>query len=128
MFLKTKQILISVFYSPLPINEDMAPNSNFINVFGKIVSNIEKNEKVYKLYEVAMLNTSEVVKDMTGFSQNGEKAGSKALNAVMPPDTFRECDTLSLKKGDLQVACVRYMYNKTWSSVSSSTWVLSLAP
>ena len=93
MFLKTKQILISVFYSPLPINEDMAPNSNFINVFGKIVSNIEKNEKVYKLYEVAMLNTSEVVKDMTGFSQNGEKAGNKAFEAVMPLDTFGECDT-----------------------------------
>ena len=91
---------MSVFHSVLLIKDEVALNSNFRNVFGKIVSKIAENEEVYKRYEVAMLDTSEVVKDMTGFSQNGEKSDSKALDSVMPLDTFGECVTLSLKKGD----------------------------
>ena len=65
------------------------------------------------MYEVALLNASEVVEDMAGFSQNGEKAGSQVLDSVMPLNTFGECVTLSLNKSKLQIASIRYIYRES---------------
>ena len=96
------------FISSLPIKEEITLNSSFINVFGKLVSNMTENQNIYNMYKVALLNASEVVDDMTGISQNGEEAGSQLFESVMPLSTFGECITLGLSKNNLQIASIRY--------------------
>merc|ERR1719312_909288 len=75
-------------FSSLPLKEETMLNSSFIDMFGHIVLNITKDQVVHELFEAAMLNGSEVVEDISGFSQNKEKSGSNVLAPVMPLNTY----------------------------------------
>ena len=94
-------------FSSLPIKEEMMLNSSFIDMFGHIVSNMTKDQVVQELFEAAMLNGTEVVEDISGFSQNGEKSGSDVLASVMPLNTYGECVTFGLKKSVHQLATIK---------------------
>ena len=93
--------------SSLPINEEIMLNSSFIDMFGHIVSNMTKDQSVHELFEDAMLNGTEVVDDISGFSQNGEKSGHDIHPSVMPLNTYGECVTFGLKKSVHQIATIK---------------------
>ena len=93
--------------SSLPIKEETMLNSSFIDMFGHIVLNITKDQVVHELFEAAMLNGSEVVEDISGFSQNKEKSSGNVLAPVMPLNTYGECVTFGLKKSAHQLATIK---------------------
>ena len=108
--------------SSFPIKEETMLNSSFIDMFGHIVSNITKDEDVHELFEAAMLNESEVVEDISGFSQNKEKSGSNVLAPVMPLDTYGECVTFGLEKSAHQLATIKYTQRRNILSIEIATF------
>ena len=94
--------------SAFPNKGKTLSNSSFIDLFGENVENIHHSEEVQELFETLMLSPEEVVKDIVGISQNGDKTKIKILDSVMPLNEMGECVTFGVNETDEQVMDIRY--------------------
>ena len=92
-----------IYSSSLRIKEEKMLNSSLIN----IVSNMTDNKEVHEQFESVRLSAEDVIEDLSGFSQNGDRSGSDILDSVMPLETFGECATLGLTKNIYNIANIR---------------------
>merc|ERR1711915_567583 len=83
-------------------------NRSFIDMFGDMAEDMRSSVEAHAMFESLIFNSSDIVDELFGLTEDLTKIESEVLESVMPSEEFGECVTLSLKKNQIQVAQIRY--------------------
>ena len=77
-------------------------------MFGDMAEDMRGSVEAHAMFESLIFNSSDIVDELFGLTEDLTKIQSEVLESVMPSGEFGECVTLSLKKSQVQVAQIRY--------------------